>query len=146
MCSNVLSSLSSVMQNNRIRASFVSVRLANTTNLKRNENRIGVVINEFVAYTVHPETKRFPLLGHKRYVNSLPIQFGSHFRRVRHISAIHQPKSGRHSCSERYAVVDKCKGRWTRHVFPLCSGRSSCNSDMYARDKKCLTLEYFYCL
>jgi len=36
LCSNVLSSLSSVIQNNLIRASFVSVRLANTTNLNNN--------------------------------------------------------------------------------------------------------------
>lgn len=33
LCSKVLSSLSSVIQNNLIRASFISVRFANTTNL-----------------------------------------------------------------------------------------------------------------
>jgi hypothetical protein len=56
-----LSSLSSVIQNNRILASFVSVRLANTTNLKYKKNRGGHYKRSH--YTVHPKKSDFRYLA-----------------------------------------------------------------------------------
>lgn len=59
---------------------------------------------------------------------SLPVKFGSHFRGVRHVPAIHEPETRGHRRGERHAIVDERKRRRARDVLPLSPGRSACKT------------------
>jgi hypothetical protein len=50
---------------------------------------------------------------------SLLIQFGSHFRGIPHVPAVHQPEPRRNGGGKGNTVVDEIQWRRPRHVLPL---------------------------
>lgn len=59
-------------------------------------------------------------------MDGLLVELGGHARRLANVSAVHQPKAGRHGGGEGNAVVDEGERRRAGHVLPLRARRPAC--------------------
>lgn len=67
-------------------------------------------------------------LSHEGHMDGLTIQLSGHFGGFGYIAAVHQPKPGRDGGGKADAVINKGEWRGSRHILPLRTGRTPCQS------------------